>query len=219
MHMSFLSQNKKIALSAISLFLLSLTSMVLFLSDLGGDYAKTDVLGAGDKAHEVHEEDVEDSYRSRLSNTELPIVVIDPEGKVVFASEDFCELIDVSCDVFTDNLFFEYVNSKDLPQFFSTQNKVLQGGDAVDGMGPYRLLKSKKEVLVLFNAALVPTSDKKVSHVALAAKDITSLAESLNMEATSEENINTWIQDLSSTVEKKKKMRSSVNKLGFLLGS
>jgi len=84
MHMAFLSQNKKIALSALSLFLLSLTSMVLFLSDLGGEHAKTDVLGAGDAAHSVQEANAEAEYRALLSDTELPILVIDSEGKVVF---------------------------------------------------------------------------------------------------------------------------------------
>ncbi len=219
MHMSFLSQNKKIALSAISLFVLSLTSMVLFLSDLGGDYAKTDVLGAGDSAHVAVEANAEAVYRAVLDDTDLPVLVIDHEGKVVFASDDVCELLGISCEVFVDKLFFDYMNAKDLPQFFSTQNKVLQGGEAIDGMGPYRLMKGKKEVLVLFNAALSPTSDKEVSHVALAIKDITSLAESLNMEASSAENMNTWINDLSATVDKKKKMRSAADKLGFLLGS
>lgn len=216
MHMAFLSQNKKIALSAISLFLLSLTSMVLFLSDLGGEYAKTDVLGAGEDAHGVQVANAEAGYRAILSDTELPILVIDIEGKVVFASDDLCDLLQVSCKTFVHKLFFEYMNSKDLPQFFSTQGKVLKGLEKSEGIGPYRLLKGKKEVLVLFDAALIKGLDKEEPLVALAVKDITSIAESINVKIEGEENQKTWIEDLSSNVEHTKKIKSAVNKLGFL---
>lgn len=221
--MTFLSQNKKIALSAVALFVLSLTSMILFLSDIGGGYAKTDVLGAGTAAHGAIEENAEILYRKQLDDTKLPIVVIDSEGNVKYSSDDLCKMLATDCGGLHGKLFFDYMNAKDLPQFFSAQGKVLSKGEKVDGIGPFRLMKGKKELLALFNIAPVPTSDEKVTETAMAVKDITEQAESLK--PYTEEaavldpalNSATWMKDLTTNAEHEKSMLKAVNKLGFVL--
>lgn len=180
--MTHLSQNRKIAFSAFGLFLISFVMMALFLknsSDLG--QGEANVLGA-EGGHEIQADSVgvvDTDFAKIIGETSDPVIVTNAEGKVEYANEKFCSMISVKCEKFQGVLFFDFINSKDLSGFVSTHGKLFQTGVKIDGIGPYRLLKGKTEIIVLFDAEPL-LKDGKVFAVSLHVKDITDKVNELN---------------------------------------
>ncbi|MBI4975235.1 PAS domain S-box protein [Candidatus Peregrinibacteria bacterium] len=212
-----LSQNKKIAISAVSLFLVSFSGVVLFLqnSEKGLDEVKTDVTHAGaetdTKETNVSEEKApqketaESKYRKILNSTKDLIVVIDGGGTIKFASEDFCKMMKVRCGKFVGNLFFNYINSKDLPAFVSVHGKILQNKEEINGSGPYRMIKGLNEMIFMFDAK--PIIEKgRVVEIAFDIKDITDKVKKLNDDIKSGSLIENIYPKANDTNESELKM-------------
>lgn len=182
--MFHLSQTKKIALMAIALFFLSVASITFFLKN-GGDefsYSKADILQVANHKDESDkkpdENERENKYRELTGNVDNPILVINVEGKVTFVSDDFCKLLSEKCSNVLDNLLFKYINSEDLPDFVSAHSKLIADGEKNEALGPLRMSKNKKEILVLFSAQPV-LEDKKVTEIILSAKDLSEKVDAI----------------------------------------
>ncbi len=221
--MIHLSQNKKIAFSAFGLFLVSFAMMALFLRNSGElGQGEANVLNAQESAIVHLTDDGKADYVKSIGATNDPLVVINAEGSVEYSNGAFCSMIAVKCEKFHNVLFFDFINSKDLSGFVSIHGKLLQTGEKIDGIGPFRLLKGKREIIVLFDAKPL-LKDGKVFAVSLYAKDITNKVKELNKEkgATTEnnqENQNSnWIENIYPNLKEIKDnmdIKLMVNKLG-----
>lgn len=179
--MNPISQNKKIAISAIGVFVVSFMAMLFFLSNSSSDGGnlKTNVLHANkDEAHDLNEPEA--AYREYIDDSRAPIVVTNPEGEVLYASEAFCSLISADDDVIVGTLIFDYINTKDLAELFTSHTKLLQGGERIEGIGPLRMLKGEEEVLVLLSAYPIMNKDNMVVKIIFSARDLTEQVHEFN---------------------------------------
>lgn len=193
-----LSQNRKIAITAVSLFIVSFSVMLFFLKTDGNthDALKTNVLHSGGEQTEeavVEEVDVEAKYRAEMGGGTDPLFVINAEGVFNFTSEDFCELLEVKCEELTGSQFIDYVNNNDHSTFLSAYTKLIQDGEKVDAVGPFRMKSGDEEKLILFTAQPI-LEKKKVTEIIFSAKDLTGQVE----EMTEKENHETpkWMEYL-----------------------
>lgn len=191
--MFHLSQTKKIALMAIALFFLSVASITFFLKN-GGDefsYSKADILQVASHKDESEkkpdENELENKYRELTGNVDHPLLVINVEGKVTFVSDDFCKLLSEKCSNVLDHLLFKYINSEDLPDFVSAHAKLIADGEKNEALGPLRMSKNKKEILVLFSAQPI-LEDKKVTEIVLSAKDLSEKVDAIKAEENENAN-------------------------------
>lgn len=188
-----LSQNKKIAISAVALFLMSFMGMLFFLENNGAEVENghvniLEVGGHGDnddgeEGTEVVVIDPETMYRSYLDDTEDPIFVINAEGEIIFASDDCCDLLGTECRELEGTSFFEHINTKDLPDFVTAQMKIMNDPKLTEGMGPFRMIKGEENIIVLFNAYPVLDEASKVQEVVFSINDITAQVEEMNSKA------------------------------------
>ena len=211
-NMTTLSQNKKIVIAAISIFIVSFSVMVFFLERNGDkfDHGQTDVLH-NDEQNVDHDSEhtdeeiaspVEDphvsNYVDHLKNPKAPFFVTNAEGDFKYLSEGFCELIGVSCDSIQNASLFDYVNSKDLPDLAASHSKLIQDSEDTDGLGPYRMLQSKdeKEIMVMLNAYFEVDKDDKVSEIIFEVNDITEQVEQMTDEVEDDNDVS--VEDNSS---------------------
>lgn len=185
-----LSQNKKIAISAIALFLVSFMGMLFFLKNNGTEIENghVNILEVGGHGEEGASEteiiviDPETMYRDYLDGTENPIFVVNAEGEIVFASDDCCKLLDTECKDFEGTSFFEYINTNDLPDFVTAQMRVMNDPKLTEGMGPFRMISGEDNIIALFNAYPVLDESGKVQEVVFSINDITAQVEEMNMD-------------------------------------
>jgi|GEM_PF-1484793 len=224
--MAHLSQNRKIAFSAFGLFLVSFSMMALFLKSSGDlGHGEANVLGAHEAGTEASAEvkpTETTDFAKIVGETNDPVLVTNAEGKVEYSNEKFCNMISVKCEKFQGILFFDFINAKDLSGFVSTHGKLFQTGENIDGIGPYRLLKGKSEIIVLFDAKPL-AKDGKVFAISLHVKDITDKVNELNKDKSvvptsgnPQENKD-WIENIYPNLKGIKDstdIKLMVNKLG-----
>lgn len=183
--MNRFSQNNKIAISAIAVFLASFSLMLFFLGDRGVElkHGKTDVLQIEETAGEsIQNIGLEATYREYLGNMEDPIFVTDANGTFTFSSENFCAILGVKCQNLLNMKLFDFVNSEDLSILIEKYTHLIQEPDKIDGIGPIRMIKRNKEHLILLSAKPVIDKEGKVSGIVFAVKDITEQVEEFNDE-------------------------------------
>lgn len=189
--MTNISQSKKIAVAAIAIFLISFSMLLFFLKDFEpkGSTAHTDVLNATSNHQEaVVEEVVEEElpvylehlHEDHADELDAPIFVTNSEGEIEYANEYFCKLINSKCDSVKGNIIFDYVNTKDISDLAAAHGKLVHDGEETDGLGPFRMLKGKTEILLLFTAEPLIGDDDKVAHIIYKVKDITEKVNELN---------------------------------------
>jgi PAS domain-containing protein len=218
-----ISQNNKIAISALALFLVSFASIVFFLENGGTnlDSSHVNVLHSTDHGNssDIPEADPEAFYRGRIGDIGSPIIVIDAEAKITFLSKSFCSLVDTKCELIVDDLFYDHINTKDLPEFASNITKIIQDkSESSIAIGPYRLLKGEKEILVLFNAFTVLDKDDKVSEIIFSVKDLTEQVEELNNNEEPDSTDKNWMQNIYPNIDEMNEqndIRMVVDKIGY----
>lgn len=194
--MSKLSQNKKIAISAVSLFIVSFSTMLFFLS--GGNLNPED-LKAGISEGESHQEDGE---KKVLESSKRDMgFVTDVEGVIQKANPGFCKLVGEDCEKLAGQKFFDLVDKDDLGELASIYVKLGQEGKKMDAIGPFRLIDGDKNKLVLFSAFPVKDEAGKVVKIRFSAKDITEKVEDLNksdekIEKSRENEEKSWIEKI-----------------------
>jgi PAS domain S-box-containing protein len=223
-----LTQNRKIAITAVALFLLSFAFMLFFLKNGGeGSHSQVDVLGAGNHGEESSEVDMESFYREYTEGNQLePIFVTNTEGIVSYSVEAFCDLISVECETLIGSSIFDYINSEDLTAVFSNHTKLIQDGEVDEGIGPYRMLKSDKEILVLLSVYPILGEDEKVTELVFLVKDLTEQVEEMNSDDSEDSNSpekkdENWIYDLYPKIKdtgNTGEVRMVVDKISFNSG-
>jgi hypothetical protein len=178
-----ISQNKKIAIAAISVFVVSLSMMMFFLGHGNGfENGQANLLheSGGEAAVDTEAAALEQTYRDELGNKSDPVFALYPSGKFKYTGEDFCKLVQKDCDTLKGKLFYNLINSKDLPAFISAHSEVLAKKNKIESMGPYRMISNDHEVIVMFSAAPIFDDDKALESIAFSVKDITEQVEDLD---------------------------------------
>lgn len=182
----FLTQNRKIAVAVMIVFVVSFSVMTFFLSKNGGvtEHGKASVAhstsgetsGKGSALSEV-----EVKYRELLDEDESPVFATDPSGKFTFLSKSFCDMLRINdCVTLEGKLFYDYVNADDLSQIISVHTDLLNKGKKVDGSGPYRIKSGDVEKMVMLDIVPVLDKEENLETAVFAAHDITKQVKELN---------------------------------------
>lgn len=159
------SQNKKIAISAVALFAVSLTTMIFFL---GGDInSGANVLGAeGGSSHE------ETETNERVNEVTFST---DVSGNFIMTSRDFCRILNKNCDLIMKKSLYDYINKEDFADLAATFGKLAQKAQNIEGIGPIRFKGvGEKSKLLILNAQSSQDKDGKVNIINFLVKDITN---------------------------------------------
>lgn len=218
-----LSQNIKIAISALSVFVVSFSVMLFFLNGNEDNLKnmQTNIMHAEKTTNEqtTGAGNLEKNYRAKVDNSTDPLFILTADGNFVLLSEDFCKLLSKNCSELKNKSAFDYVNSKDLPELMADYSKVVSGEKLATEIGPFRMLNGKEEVYLMFKLTSVLGKDKKVNEIIVLVKDITGKIQDLDDQSSQsqsnqeikEKNINNnWIQvlypQIKKTIEDKKKL-------------
>lgn len=202
--MLHLSQNKKIAISAVVIFIISFAVMVLFLDVNSGDTGKTNVFSSEHGEENISGEEfnylkIDAVYMAYLNNMDGPVFVTSSNGKFEYANQEFCRLAGLDCRDLIDKKLFDYIHPKDLPDFVGVHTTLIQHGDQKEGIGPFRIMNEKREKLVLFNALPI-AGEKGVEKIIFSAKDLTSKVKEFNNDKsgqdTEKDKTGSWIDRL-----------------------
>ena len=219
------TQNNKIAVAALSIFLVSFISMLVFMDSEkpSPDFVKSDVLsstlheqekghsvyfsendnhaseeGHSENAKSINTDALEKSYRELANQESLPIFVLEANGKTKFLSKNFIEDYGYSLDEMDDENFFSYIDGNDLPDFVASYTDVLNSGKSKNGVGPYRF-KNKDGTSSIHVVSMLPVIDDngKVTEIISSVKDITTVLKSFVVDSRVDE---TTVNDVADTV-------------------
>ncbi len=200
------SQNKKIAISAVAMFVVSLSTMVFFLG--GNIEGGADVLGANSSHNESESDVVENSFS----------FTTDVGGNITAASTDFCSLINKSCDLIVKKSLYKFVNKEDVSDLAAVFGKLAQKAQIIDSIGPIRVSGDvSKGKLVILKAQSMESDkgkNKKVENIKFWVKDITDKVDGeKNVEAKpseESEEAQDWMQNIYPKI---REMHEQGNKL------
>lgn len=181
--MRLLSQNKKILLSSISIFVVSLAVLLFFVDSDGMDLevGHDNVLNLPSAEHKELQEGETLNYSRYLDSDDETWFVTNSSGDFLDLSEEFASLIDVEKEEIIGDLLFNYINAKDLPGIVSENSKLLQEAEEIEGLGPYRMLNDdNEEILVIFKAVPIIGDDKKVEEILFSVKDISEVVKEMH---------------------------------------
>ena len=186
-----LSQNKKIAASALAIFMVSFSALLFFLSNADPQLGQghTNVLGATEDVDhkkesafpfEFVDENCEECLEGK-SSEDQNLFVISPEGNFLEVSETFCAFAGYECKILKGKSLFEYIDEKTLPKFTAYHSKTIQDGETRKGAGPYKFVTSGGETsLVLFDICPILGRKDKVEKIVIFIRDITETVKSIN---------------------------------------
>jgi hypothetical protein len=168
------SQSKKILVASISVFVVSLSMLLFFLEGNGSElgFGQTDALSSS--SHSESSEQVEAIIPDNIIEKPALWLQINDLGLIVDSSENLCELLHISSEELRGLLVYDLINAKDLPLFASASSKLMQSGEKMKGIGPFRILAGDTELIFMLNAS--PNLDEKgaVLDIIFELKDITA---------------------------------------------
>lgn len=165
-------QNKKVAVCAMVLFTMSFAGMVSFLS-----HQPVNEHGSANVLHAVHKDEAEDF--SRFDKEAEPIFVTDAKGTFVYINESFCRLLNYECFALLDENMFDHMKADGNADLMADYTKLLQEGEAIEGIGPVVMGGSSGvERLLLLSAEPVKEKDKVVQ-IIFTTKDLTKQVKGL----------------------------------------
>lgn len=176
--MEFLSQNKKILLSSLSILVVSVAILLLFAST--GQEVKTSGHASVSTGHGSSNHESEAIlYSDYLNEDENVWFVTDVSGTYIDFSDEYLSLIGRKAEEVKGTLLFSDLNAKDLPAIMSENSKLLLNANKVEGLGPYRIMKNdQEEILVIFKAVpILNAENNKVSEIVFSVKDISQIVE------------------------------------------
>jgi len=174
-----ISQNKKIIISAFGLFVVALTSMILFLTNATPEHSEANVLGSqhgvlqhGDE-NSMSLDNLEATYRKEIEDDKSPFFVINTDGKFTFATDDFCEMFAYNPQDLKNVDLYELLNKSDLSKFFAEQVDVLQSKTPEKALGPYIFKHRNHRYLLLLNVYPLPKDAENIEELLFTFKDLT----------------------------------------------
>lgn len=135
----YLRQNKHIIAASLTLFVISLSTLMFFVTanhDIQPKDYHTTVLENG---KELSPHTQEEKYRSFVHNDQDSLIVLNPEAKIEFVSWDFEVLFGHELKDIQNQAFSTLLDAKDQSTFLKNFQKVLQLQQTVNVIGPYRL--------------------------------------------------------------------------------
>lgn len=177
------SQNKKIAISAIALFVVSFSTMIFFL---GGDIkGAANVMGAGEhgggSGHGGAEAVTAEINKSGFST--------DVSGNITVVGKDFCVLLNQECPELIKQPIYKYVDKDDFSELSEVLGKVVESPQSIDSIGPIHVsADQEKEKLVILSAKSIQNAEGKITGINFNVKDITDKVDGTNKSGTKTEN-------------------------------
>jgi|WetSurMetagenome_2_1015567.scaffolds.fasta_scaffold61832_3 PAS domain S-box-containing protein len=202
---NFFRQNRNILIVALSVFIVSMTALMLFLNNggQGGSELQTDVLQTGT----VDTAAVETNYRNILEGGEDPFAVIKLDGHIVFTSANLESMTGFSADDLQGRLFFSLIDGNDLPTFFSAFGKVIETGKPETMIGPFGIVNIYGEYKTSMGSVYPVMEEGRVSKIGILIKDI---SEKLN--STDETDTEVVPAETDTPVIKKKPATTTIKK-------
>jgi PAS domain S-box-containing protein len=176
--MDFLKQNKKLILSSFSILIVSMCILLLFAST-GNEISSSGHASVAGKHGSGTSNSEESFYGDYLEEDENVWFVTDVSGNYADVSDEYCNLIGRKAEEIKGTLLFSDINAKDLPAIMSENSKLLLNANKVEGLGPYRIMKTdSEEILVIFKAVpILNKENNKVSKIVFSVKDISQIVE------------------------------------------
>ncbi len=190
-----LSQNSKIALGTMAVFMVSV-SVMMFLLGQNGEGVNPHMAASVMHSSDSHVEDSqgqsdpdqnEELYKSYFNQEAEMILVINSEGEFEYICDRICEKIDLNCKSLEKSHFFDYLNENDLVEYITIHTKLIQNPQNMDGVGPFRLKNNDKEIFALFSIRPVTDDEEKVEKLIFSIKDITEQIEEMTKEQEKQE--------------------------------
>jgi PAS domain S-box-containing protein len=189
--LQFIRQNKNVIMVAIALFFVSMSVLILFLgeelnkhNDISANVV--DSIGEGGThgalpADELKENEIK--FREIIDNQEDPLVVIGLDGMVDFASADFEVATGYEPVLMKDNLFYEFIDSADLAKFIAAIGKVIETGETIPMVGPYKFIDVYGEYNIHISTLHPYKVDDKLMGIIVVFRDITDEIKAANIKA------------------------------------
>lgn len=191
------SQNKKIAISAIALFVISFSTMIFFL---GGDVkGAANVMGAGEHGGSS----AGTHSGAEVSTTEVSKTGFstDVSGNITVVGKEFCTLLNQNCADLIKQPIYKYVDKEDFSELAEVLGKVAESAQSIDSIGPIRVsAEQEKEKLIILSAKSIQNAEGKITGINFGVKDITDKVDGTNKPEikteTKEETKNEWLQGI-----------------------
>jgi len=166
--MQKISQNKKIAISAIALFVISLSTMIFFL---GGDANVASEGGANVMGSHGGAEKEGGGSSIDISKTGFST---DLSGNILVTSKEFCKLLGQKCEDIVKQPIYKYVDKDDFSEVAAVLGKLSVSEQTIDSIGPIRIgTDSNSMKIVILSAQSVKDHDGKMMGINFSVKDIT----------------------------------------------
>lgn len=195
--MFYLSQNKKLLLCAVAIFVLSFTTILFFVK--GPQWAKGDasqLLGNILGAHEGHEGETgskpaesgeavseEEFYRTLAMNHDDPLIVVKTDGEFTFLSDSFLRVLGYAHEEFAIKDIFSLMHPDDAAPFMKAFTSLIRDGSDKANIGPYRFKTVHAEYRVFMSSAkVIHDPEGPISYIIMTSKDITDSVKGLNKE-------------------------------------
>lgn len=174
--LQYLRENKHVIMVAVTLFVLSMSSVFLFFGsngELAGKDIKTDILQEPITVKSLQEK--ENTYRKLLNNQEDTVIVISVDGLVTFSSWNIENTLGYKQQDLNHQMLYSMIYPDDLPNFMSAFGKVLKNKKPVSNVGPYRLRDQSGAYRTHIGSFAPIVSHGNVDEIAIASKEISPL--------------------------------------------
>jgi PAS domain S-box-containing protein len=162
------SQNKKIAISAIALFVVSFTTMTFFLGGGSSGHGSANVMSSGGSEHGGGGESANEATVTKTGFS------TDVSGNITMASKDFCKLLDKNCEEIIKQPIYKYVNKEDFSELAEVLGKESIAAMTIDSIGPIKISADQgEEKMIILSAQSVKDKEGKITVINFSVKDIT----------------------------------------------
>lgn len=218
--MAKISQNKRVAISAVALFIVSFSIMLFFLGDNQSNLGKSSVLhGEQQEGAGFNYLSINSIYKAYLVSFDEPIFVTDKNGKFEYANDLYEAKFDSNFSDLRGEKFFDYVNTEDISELAQVYTKIIQSGKSISATGPFRMIGGEEERLVLLTAIPLANSESKVEKIIFVVKDLTDKVEGLNGDSEQQgEEIENWVNKLYPKIKEIEKSETKllVDKISYV---
>lgn len=185
-----LSQNKKIIISALTLFIFSFTSLMLFLMEHGDSLEKAHVSvshsESADKEPVDYLRDIDSEVIQKVESSEKVAILTGGDGKILYSNEMFCELLNVDCEEINEYSFFDLIEKEYLIEFIAAHTQIIQNQETKEGIGPFLINGDNKELIVMMSIEPIVKKDK-IKYLFVEIDDITEKINEIHDENTHNE--------------------------------
>ncbi|PIR55379.1 hypothetical protein COU74_01250 [Candidatus Peregrinibacteria bacterium CG10_big_fil_rev_8_21_14_0_10_36_19] len=179
-----ISQNKKIAISAFAVFVVSFSVMLFILKHSGQDFehGAANILAASHSAEENDHSDYSklEDVKSYINENEISFI-LNLQGDIYESSKKFCELLEMDCQDIKGSSVFDVIHTSDVKTFAADNAKIITSKEKFEGLGPYRLSSENGEAMVLLNTKPL-MQNNQIEYISVQVEDLTAKIEEFKKE-------------------------------------